>query len=212
MRLQYLFRRRGRLHKALTIIVILLLCMAIIFLWCVIDHRIRPSAERLCEEQCRYILSQAIADGVEETLLALSEMDVTLTTTQKDVSGLIVSMDANSHTMNLIQTMLLQNVNAALRKQERAAFHVPIGSLTGLYTISGKGPSIPLRFFPAGSASVRLESSLSSAGINQTLYRLTAVITAHASCAVPMYQAEVTTEFSYLFSESFIVGEVPFSS
>ncbi len=207
--MRYPSHRRPK--RILFSLIAIALCITAVPVWRSIDKRLRPSAERMCEEQCHYLLSQAITEGVEETLRSLSKQQLTTSTAQRNASGVLVSVDANSYTMNLIQTMLLQNVNDALQAQKAAELQVPIGSLTGLYTMSGRGPCIPLRFYPLGSASVKLQSSLTSGGINQTLYRLTAVVSVRAACAVPLYQADVSAEFSYLFHESVIIGEVPFA-
>ncbi len=188
---------------------ILLLCMALVLVWIPLDRSLRPGARAACREECRRLVSEAAAEGVARTLEAAASMDLSLTVQHYDESGTLTGVQADSAAMNTIQTMLLQNVNAALAEREGTEFSISAGTLTGLYTLSGRGPDIPLRFSPRGSANVRLESSFESGGVNQTVYRISAVISAEAACTVPLYEGGAAAEFTYLLCEILIVGDVP---
>ena len=61
----------------------------------------------------------------------------------------------------------------ALRKSLNgtAKAFVPLGNLTGLMLLNGRGVKIPVRFSVESAVSVRFESVLTGAGINRTAYR-----------------------------------------
>lgn len=186
-----------------------LLGILILGVWLHIDKQVRPAAEKLCAYQCRSIAQEAISEGVERTISALAEMQPSLTSAVYQEDGTLAGLHTDATAMNTVQLMLVQNVNAALEEKKTAEFQVSTGSLTGMYTLIGRGPEIPLRFCPAGTAEIVLDSEFSSAGINQTLHRLTAEITVEAGCTIPLYHGSTTEHFTYLLSETLINGEVP---
>ncbi len=186
-----------------------LLCIGIVWTFGKVDARIRPAADLCCTQACRMLLSEAVAQGVADTLLASDGMELTLSNKSYNENGEVTGISANPHAMNTVQAMLIENVNASLRERESESFTVELGTLTGLTLLSGRGADIPLRFSPKGSAQVRLASSLTSGGVNQTVYRVEAVITVQAVCTVPLYAGEASMEFSYLLEETLIVGDVP---
>lgn len=203
------FFRRGKGRLSFRWLLPAVLSILVVLSWIRVDARIRPAAEKICTYECRSLASDVVAEGVARTMEAVAAADLTLTSAVYDENGALTSVHTNSDALNTVQTMLLENVNAALAEQEKAEFSVPWGSLTGMHTLAGRGPGIPMRFSPGGAARIALESSFASGGINQTVHRLTAVITVEAGCAIPLYSAEETVTFTYLLAETVIVGDVP---
>ena len=186
-----------------------LLIIAIVILWIRLDHAIRPYAEKICLYECRSLTSQLTAESISETIAALSSMDLTLTSMTYDADGTITGIHADAQAVNTVQAVLLENVNAALEEARQSEFSVHIGTLTGSHLLTGRGAELPLRYIPLGSAEVALQSEFSSAGINQTIHTLTAEITIHAGCSVPLYAADSEQSYTYLLAETVIVGDVP---
>lgn len=173
------------------------------------DARIRPSAEKICAYECRSMLSDVVAEGIALTLETAAQTDMTLTTAAYDENGVLTAVHTNPEALNTMQTLLLEHVEACLASQSEAEFTIPWGTLTGMYTLAGRGPEIPLRFSPRGAVQIALNSSFDTGGINQTVHRLTAVITVEAGCSIPLYSAHETVTFTYLLAETVIVGDVP---
>ncbi len=170
---------------------------------------LRPSAEQACLYECRRMTSQIVAESVDAALETVSVMDLSLTNASYDENGSITGIHAGTDAINTVQTVLLEQLNMALSRQKSAEFTIHLGTLTGMYTLTGRGAEIPLRYLPAGTAEVNLQSDFSSAGINQTIHTLTAEITVHAGCSVPLYRADAEQTFTYLLAETVIVGDVP---
>ncbi len=188
---------------------IVLLCILLLFVWIRIDRRLRSAAEKACLYECRTLTSGIVAESVASALQTLSEMDLSLSAVSYDGRGNIAGIQADSKAVNTVQTVLLEQINAALARERGAEFSVHLGTLTGLYTLTGRGAEIPLRYVPRGSAQVELQSEFTAAGINQTIHTLTAEITVHAGCSVPLYQADTTEHYTYLLAETVIIGDVP---
>ncbi len=187
----------------------ILLCTLLVFIWISIDRRLRTAAEKACLYECRALTSGIVAESVASALQTLSEMELSLSAVSYDGSGNIAGIQADSQAVNTVQTVLLEQINAALARERGAEFSVHLGTLTGLYTLTGRGAELPLRYVPRGSAQVELHSEFSAAGINQTIHTLTAEITVHAGCSVPLYQADTTEHYTYLLAETVIIGDVP---
>lgn len=188
---------------------ILLLILCTLTMWLRINDRIRPAAEQLCTYECRSIAQAAISDGVERTLSAMDELEPTLICTVYSHDGDVSTIQTNSGILNMVQLLLKQNIESSLREQKNAEFAVSLGTVSGMPALTGRGPSVPLRFCPAGTVEIDLNSSFSSAGINQTLYRLTADIHVEAGCSIPLYHARTEETFTYLLAEILIHGDAP---
>ncbi len=187
----------------------MILCVLLLFLWFRIDRKIRPVAEKTCLYECESLTSKLVSESVADALEIVTAMDLSLSSASYDANGEITGIRANADAVNMVQTILLEKMNTSLDAQRSAEFSVHLGTLTGMYTMAGRGVEIPLRYVPKGTAEVKLQSKFTSAGINQTIHTLTADITVHAGCSVPFYQAEGTQTYSYLLAETVIVGDVP---
>lgn len=199
-------QRRSRLTPWILPVVLLALLG---ILWFRIDAKIRPAAEKACLYECRSMTSQVVAEGVADALNTISTMDLQLPTASYDANGEITGLRADADAVNIVQTVLFEQVNAALEEQKEAEFSVRLGTLTGMYTLADRGVEIPLRYAPRGAATVELSSSFSSAGLNQTVHTLIAEVTVEAGCSIPLYQADTSMTFTYLLAETVIVGDVP---
>lgn len=185
------------------------ICVLLIFFLVQIDRKLRPAAEKACLYECRSLTAQIAAESTAAAIRTVSAMELPLTSVSYDENRNITGIHANTEAVNTVQTVLLEEINAALERAEDAEMTVRIGTLTGSYLLADRGAALPLRYAPRGTAEVVLESGFSSAGINQTIHTLSAVITIHAGCSVPLYSADTTQTYTYLLAETVIVGDVP---
>ncbi len=199
--------RRRRKVPAWSIAVVLL--AALLYFWKQIDAKLKPAAETACLYECRSMTSQVVSQSVANALETISAMELHPSAIAQDQSGQITGLHTDTNAVNQIQTLLLEEVNAALEQQSATEFSICLGTLTGMYTLADRGAEIPLRYAPRGAATVALDSSFSSAGLNQTQHTLVAEITVESGCSIPLYQADTTMTFTYLLSETIIVGDVP---
>lgn len=121
-----------------------------------------------------------------------------------DVTGLVV----DSVTLNKITAELTFDVTRRL-ESEKSIFLLPLGNVTRIKLFSGKGPGIKIKAVPLGNVSVGAESSLTSAGINQTVHRITIRVNALVGILLPFRTKETEISCEYVISEMLIVGKVP---
>ena len=86
---------------------------------------------------------------------------------------------------------------------------VPIGNLTGLSILNGKGFSVPITFHVDGAVLVEFESTFESAGINRTRYGLQMRVTAELYSSSASFSDVITVSTTYPIYESVTDGEVP---
>ena len=51
--------------------------------------------------------------------------------------------------------------------------------------------------------------SFTSAGVNQTCHRISAVVNAELTSSVPLYSFDTEVHLEFLLSESILIGDVP---
>ena len=100
-------------------------------------------------------------------------------------------------------------VNESLSQLEGTKLSVPIGTLSGINILTGRGFDIPLRLHQIGAAKTELKSNLTEAGINQTKYSLYLTVTIEMTAILPAHSTDIVVSYDYPVSETVIVGEIP---
>lgn len=199
------FSRRAKIGAVLFAAVIVLLAAAIIKT----ENAVRPVAAKQAEHYSKLaaerIISGAVSDYLDENRYTYDDFAAVL----YDENGNAASIEAVTYNINKVQSELSLAINSEFMHSADASAEIPIGSLTKSYLLAGTGPRIRLRICPAGEAQVKLTSSFSSAGINQTCHRISAVVTADINSSLPLYSFSTEVSFEFLLAENVIVGDVP---
>ena len=132
--------------------------------------------------------------------------DVTLISRQDDK---ITGISLNSGKANRILSSFATTVNASLSGEEYSTFYIPVGNLTKIHILSGRGFKIPIKTVYLGGVDAKIVSDFSDAGINQT--RHSVYISAKLSLRLMSPFSEDIKEAEALIpiSETVIVGETP---
>lgn len=126
---------------------------------------------------------------------------------QKDESGNIVSLDANSSEINKFKSELSTKITNALNG--RKSVGVPFGSLTEIALLNGRGFDVPVKLNYEGVADIEIRSEFISAGINQTCHRITLKVKAAVVSQSKLFFARADNTTEFIVSETIIVGNVP---
>ena len=127
----------------------------------------------------------------------------TVTVCEKDGAETALSTYALGVLEAELTDALQKNLNGTAK-----AF-VPLGNLTGLMLLNGRGMKIPVRFSVESAVSVRFESVLTGAGINRTAYRTVLHIEAVLFTAERDRAEPVTVTAAYPVYEAVLAGDVP---
>lgn len=203
-------RKRYRSNKSIfgafvLAVVVILFIVALIRL----EKAVRPAAELQAEQISRNtanrIISETVSRYINENECSYSNFSAIL----YDSSGRVASVEALTQNINRVQSELSAEINDRLVNSKTATAEIPLGTLSGSYLLAGKGPKVKVKICPVGTADVKLKGTFDSAGINQTMHRIYAEISADISSSAAIYNFETETEFEYLIAETVIVGDVP---
>lgn len=173
------------------------------------DKFIRPVLESVCEEECRSFASRLIGESIEKTLSENPYDYNDFADLLRDEKGNVTAVETLTGNVNRLQAKLLLDLNDILDKSRNAEISVSLGTASGVWLLAGRGPSVPMRFLPIGSAGVELVSTFESAGINQTCHKILIEVSVHAAGAVPFCKTETDIKYEYLLAETIIMGDVP---
>lgn len=186
-----------------------ILLILIVFGIVQLDRWIRPDVLAVCAQECRSAASVQIGESVRTVLQENEDTYNDFAVLLYDESGTVTAVETLTAHVNQVQSQLLTQINDDLQAARDTTFPVSLGTATGVWLFAGKGPTLDLRMLPIGTAEVKLVSQLEAAGINQTCHTIRAEVTVHLQAAAPFYRTTTTAAFSYLLTETVIVGTVP---
>lgn len=158
-------------------------------------------SEELTQEAARaYVLAQ-VNQAVEEAL-AQPRPFVTI---ERDGEGEPVAVQADTAALNelRLQVLVEESLNGSVTVE------VPVGSLTGVALLNGRGIPVPLTLGMEGSADLSFQTEFVSAGINQSCHRVTMVVKAQGFSQSRRFETQVEVETSTVLAETVLVGAVP---
>ncbi len=126
-----------------------------------------------------------------------------------DSDNTISSIIADGQKINSIANSLAFDTQNQINDLSSIGIYIPIGTLSGISFLIGKGSNINLSVNPIGSVKCDFYTSFSSAGINQTLHKIYVVIESQASLILPFQTQKIKNSTKYLVSECVIIGKVP---
>ena len=203
------FRRRSRrkggdlwLAGALGV----LLAAALIF---GLDLRLRPVVETMAEAKVTNavtrLLDSAVTAEIQDRAITYSD----LITVEKDESGRITALTSNMSALNDLRASILSDAVAAVDEIDTQSLAIPVGNLTGINFLSGRGFDLPVEVMTVGSAHAVFQSQFTDAGINQTRHQILLEVTVSVDILLPGgdLPAEITAQVPV--AETVIVGSVP---
>lgn len=206
MRKQVYAQRRACVRS---LVLFLLAAALLLFLLLRTDRAVRPNLEAVCASETKRYATQVLADSVGEVLSRHPYQYSDFATLLYDDSGNVTAVETMTEQVNRLQSAMLQSVQEHLTRCRDAELTVSLGTATGVWLFAGKGPEISVRLMPIGTASVKLVSELTSAGINQTCHTIRAEVTAEMQAAIPFSRTTAEVTYTCLLSETVIVGTVP---
>ncbi len=86
---------------------------------------------------------------------------------------------------------------------------IPLGNLTGVSLLMGRGPAVPVEILMLTSSSVGFDNSIVTAGINHTKHRILLTVTVDIDVLVPWGTESTQVQSQVLIADTIIVGQVP---
>lgn len=123
--------------------------------------------------------------------------------------GSISYIKANTENINKVSNLLAHSTQANLDAYAKFGYSIPMGTLSGIGFLSGKGSGVNFAINPIGGVICKFNSSFSQAGINQTSHKILVTIGTEISLILPFQSKVLVRSAEFLISECIIVGKIP---
>ena len=128
---------------------------------------------------------------------------------EKDNEGKITALETDMAEFNRIQAQIVSDVLARMSEVSTTELAIPIGTLSGVTLLAGRGPSLRVRMQFVGSSTAHFENEFTEAGINQTKHRIMLTVDVSVSILLPGVKAYTKVSNTFSVAETIIVGTVP---
>ncbi len=173
----------------------------------VLSINMRPAMTALAVARIRAAAARAMNDAILDSMG--NESNYAKLIEVHESAERVYMLQANTHKMNILAADCAEEAQERIAQMGEQGISLPIGTITGIAFLAGKGPGISVSFSPAGSVESAFHSEFVSSGINQTLYRVNLELTASVRLVMPGVSETVSVRAEAAIAESIIVGEVP---
>lgn len=212
-----------KLTKKDTILIVaflVLLIVSLIFKY--INTKIVPPLEVYAENEVKKISSLIISDAVESISFS-EEETMSFFNTLTNKSDEVISVDFNTAKINKSLVKLNKAVYKDLKSFENGRYKledteietedliykIPLGYITGNYTLSNIGPKVPLKAKVIGSVVSNIKTEVSSYGINNSLLKVYIDVTVNMKFMLPLISKDVLVNNSIPLVVKIIQGKIP---
>lgn len=183
--------------------------MIAVILFLLIDARVRPFVRSTAVVQAQNYAATVAGAAVPQILRNEGADYSSLVEIVRDSSGSIVSLQADAMRINRIKSAVNSSVAASLGGLDGKELGVPLGSLTGLALLNGRGPKLNAIISLTGSAQTHFVNEFSDAGVNQTRHQIFLKTTVTLLIVFPRETVSTAYTMNMLVAETVIVGKVP---
>lgn len=212
-----------KLTKKDTILIVaflVLLIVSLIFKY--INTKIVLPLEVYAENEVKKISSLIISDAVESISFS-EEETMSFFNTLTNKSDEVISVDFNTAKINKSLVKLNKAVYKDLKlfengrykledteiETEDLIYKIPLGYITGNYTLSNIGPKVPLKAKVIGSVVSNIKTEVSSYGINNSLLKVYIDVTVNMRFMLPLISKDVLVNNSIPLVVKIIQGKIP---
>lgn len=132
-----------------------------------------------------------------------------LISVKTDSDGNVLSLSSDISEINRLKSDVSLEILKLLSTDGAQVLRIPIGNLTGMYLLSGKGFGLNIRLIPTDSVLTSVEGSFTEVGINQSWHRMTLKVTLKLGVIILGRHNTVEVCDGIVISDTVIVGRVP---
>ena len=178
-------------------------CIALLLM---INDNMRPALTAIAEARITALAVSAMNDAIMERM---DDNSYTSLITAYDNGEKVYMIQADTRQMNMLASDCCAAAQTRIAAMGEQGVSVPLGTVSGITYLSGRGPGIRVMFTPVGSVESDFDSELVSSGINQSLYRVNIRLTSTIRLIMPGVSHSIEVSAKAAIAESIIVGEVP---
>ncbi len=188
---------------------LILIFLGILILTVSLDHGIRPillqHANARAKTYANTVLNKTVQNVLREQNIVYTDIVKITRNTDDSVS----SLEIDSLMVNAIKSLLIGQIQNEIANGESVRVSIPVGTLSGVDFLIGRGPSIHFTLEISSAVTAGLKSSFIAAGINQTLHRVVLHLNTQLYLIMPLYKTACNIENDFLIAETVIVGKIP---
>lgn len=194
-------------RRAGGISLILFLCSIFIFLACALAFLKDLSTQIAVSDASDIVISQVNTSIAE----IMKDEDYTgdyFVNFEKTDAGDISAISSNMARINALSAKILDTV-INVTENQTITVEIPIGNLTGVSLLMGRGPKVPVQIIVLTSSKVEFSNSIITAGINQTKHQVNLEVIVDIDVLIPWDTASTQVKTEVLIADTVIVGKVP---
>lgn len=200
-------KRHSKKKKIVCIILVLnILLLSFVI---VTDGRLRRVLTQSAITQSHIIANTLINSEINRIIEEEGIEYNDISTISRDADGKITSVTLNTITVNHLKTAVVGKIQEAILQYEDVKVEIRFGTIIGNEYLAGRGPKLHFNMNMAAAVLSDLKSEFSSAGINQTLHRVTLLLDCKIYLHMPWYHSSTNLKTQFLVAETVIVGQVP---
>lgn len=190
--------------KYVNIVTIIIVALLTVFF---LIKTITPVFNNLCQSEAKATATKIVNDTIDDVMENYTYTD--LVVINKDNDGKINSIHADTATLNKIVSNIATNIQKNIDSQENRDIYIRLGTFTGITLLSGRGPKVPIRISSIGNIDTNIKSEFESAGINQTIHRITLETKCEIQILTPFNTIVSSVEDKVILAENIVIGEIP---
>ena len=205
----YRYYRRPLTRPAVARLVLVLLLLgltaAITMAGLLVEHHLTQLATTRVTNMVNRIVTQAVNETIDSGEIKYDD----LISFEKDNDGKITAVKSNMPEFNRLQSKILNVVLERISEVSTKDLSIPVGSLTGVNLLAGRGPMVTVRMQSVGSSTAHLTNQFVSAGINQTKHQILLEVDVSVAILLPGFRTATQVSNAFTVAETVIVGTVP---
>lgn len=187
---------------------IVLVLIAAVSILVIISMFLRELSTKIAVSDAVDIVTKTVNDAINETISSGGFDADYFIELKKDESGSVAAITSNMAHINLLSTTVLNSVIASTDNGV-IKVKIPLGNLTGLNLLMGKGPDVSIDIIMLTSSKVDFKNEITPCGINQTKYQLMLEICVDVDVIVPWGTQSAQTVTEVIVADTVIIGDVP---
>lgn len=171
--------------------------------------KVNPLSEELALARISDVASNVINQAVSRQIEAGNVRYDDLVTLERDRDGRITALTTNMQEMNRLKTQLLTILDDDIYDISDDEISIPLGNLTGVQLLSGRGGTIPVKIVAVSSSDANFRGEFEDAGINQTIHRIMMDVSLDLIILLPSGTVRDCVMTEVCVAETVLLGQVP---
>ena len=193
-------RRKG--IAALFVLVALLLFMASATLY------LKDISSEIAVSDASDAVTVSINNAIADIMLDGDYSADYFVTFEKSETGEVTAISSNMARINALSAKILDRIVGAT-DTHMLTVNIPVGNLTGVSVLMGRGPKVPVKIITMTSSRVEFNNNIVTAGINQTTHQINLEVIVDIDILVPWGSETTQVVTEVWIADTVIVGQVP---